>query len=99
MRCPVRGLGIEPRVLTLTQLNVWGEAGRFGTIGAVVSFTVKVVAQVLVLFAASPTVIVIVVVPRPTSVPAAGLCVLIREPAAVQLSEAVKLASTSGTIA
>src|SRR5260370_38587465 len=50
--------------------------------GGVVSFTVKVAVQVLLLFAASLTVTVIVCGPRPTSVPAAGLCVLINEPEA-----------------
>jgi hypothetical protein len=42
------------------------------TLGAVVSVTVKVVAQVALLPAASVAVTVIVCVPRPTSVPAAG---------------------------
>src|SRR6266511_4172852 len=45
------------------------------TVGAVLSITVKVVVQVALLPAASVAVTVIVCVPRPTSVPAAGLCV------------------------
>jgi hypothetical protein len=42
------------------------------TLGAVVSFTVKVVVQVALLPVASVAVTVIVCVPNPTSVPAAG---------------------------
>jgi hypothetical protein len=42
------------------------------TLGAVVSVTVKVVVQVALFPAASVAVTVIVCVPRPTSVPAAG---------------------------
>jgi hypothetical protein len=42
-------------------------------VGGVVSFTVKVVVHVVLLLAASFTVIVIVVTPFVTSVPAAGL--------------------------
>src|SRR5204862_7598784 len=42
------------------------------TLGAVVSLTVKVVVQVALLLAASVAVTVIVAVPNPTSVPAAG---------------------------
>ena len=43
------------------------------TVGAVLSVTVKVVVQVALLPASSVAVTVIVFVPRPTSVPAAGL--------------------------
>jgi hypothetical protein len=43
------------------------------TLGAVVSFTVKLAVHVALLPAASVAVTVIVCVPRPTSVPAAGL--------------------------
>jgi hypothetical protein len=43
------------------------------TLGAVVSFTVKVVVQVALLPAASVAITVMVCTPRPTSVPAAGL--------------------------
>jgi hypothetical protein len=46
--------------------------------------------------AASFTVIVTVVVPKPTNVPAAGDCVLVNEPEAVQLSVAVTPAVKSG---
>ena len=42
------------------------------TLGAVVSFTVKVVVQVALLPASSVAVTVIVFAPNPTSVPAAG---------------------------
>ena len=42
------------------------------TVGTVVSFTVKVVAQVALFPAASVAVTVIVCAPNPTSVPAAG---------------------------
>jgi hypothetical protein len=68
-------------------------------VGGVVSTTVKVVVQVAALFAASFTVTVIVVTPGPTSVPATGFCVIVSEPAAVQLSEAVTLPTTLGTAA
>src|SRR5437762_12516011 len=64
--------------------------------GAVVSMTVKLVAHVFVLPAASQTLTVIGYVPRPTGVPAAGLCDLPSEPAAVQLSEATTPPSTFG---
>src|SRR5436309_1326550 len=55
------------------------------TVGGVVSTTVKVVAQVLVLPAASTTYSVTGVVPKPTVLPMAGLCVISRALAAVQL--------------
>ena len=67
------------------------------TVGGVLSVTVNVVVHVLVLFAASLTVTVIVVIPRPTSVPAAGLCVLVSVPATQ--SEAFTPPVTSGTAA
>jgi len=63
-------------------------------VGGVVSFTVKVVVQVLLLPAPSVAVTVIVCAPRPTGVPAAGLCVTVTAP---QLSEAVECDATSGT--
>jgi hypothetical protein len=69
------------------------------TDGGVVSLTVKVVVQVAVLFAASVTVTVIVVTPRPTSVPASGYCVIVNEPAGVQLSDAITPPTTLGTAA
>src|SRR5438046_7692434 len=48
-----------------------GMAEQF-TVGAVVSVTVKIVVQVVLLPAASVAVTVIVCAPRPTSVPVAG---------------------------
>src|SRR5439155_729973 len=71
--------------LALTPLKTSGTAARqlvpalaLGvaeqiTVGAVSSVTVKVVVQVALLVAASVAVTVIVCVPRPTSIPAAGL--------------------------
>src|SRR5437870_2764950 len=52
--------------------------------GGVVSRTVKFVVQVLEFPAASVTTIVIVCVPRPTRLPAAGLWLFTSEPAGVQ---------------
>src|SRR5438034_10361465 len=52
-----------------------GMAEQF-TVGAVVSVTVKMVAQVALLPAASVAVTVMVCAPKPTSVPAAGDCVM-----------------------
>ena len=70
--------------LTVTPLNTFGTAAwqlpsalalgiaeQF-TVGAVVSVTVKIVAQVALLPAASVAVTVIVCAPKPTSVPATG---------------------------
>jgi len=68
-------------------------------VGGVVSLTVKVVVQVALLFAASFTVIVIVVTPFVTSVPAAGFCVAVSEAASVQLSVATTPPITFGTAA
>jgi len=71
--------------VTVTPLSTFGTAAwqvpsalAFGTaeqitLGAVVSLTVKLVVQVALLPASSVAVTVIVCVPRPTSVPAAGL--------------------------
>ena len=67
--------------------------------GGVVSFTVNVVVQVALLLAASFTVIVIVVTPLVTSVPAAGFCVTVKEAASVQLSVATTPPITLGTAA
>src|SRR5207253_156583 len=53
----------------LTVVTLFGQV----TVGGVVSFTVNVVVQVLVLADPSVAVTVIVVVPWPTMVPAAGL--------------------------
>ena len=68
-------------------------------VGGVVSLTVKVVVQEEVLLAASLTVTVIVVLPRPTRVPAVGLCVFVSEPGGLQLSVAEVVAVKSGTAA
>ena len=68
-------------------------------VGAVLSVTVKATMQLVLLPAASVTVTVMLVTPVPTSVPAAGLCVFTKEPAAVQLSVAGVRPVTSGTCA
>jgi hypothetical protein len=68
-------------------------------VGGVVSLTVKVVVHEALLLASSFTVMVIVVTPEPTLVPAAGDCVILRDPAAVQLSVALTPPVTSGTVA
>src|SRR5213593_1885960 len=65
-------------------------------VGAVVSRTMNEAAQVLKLPAASVAVIVTVVVPRPTSVPMAGLCVTV---VALQLSDATTALVKLGTAA
>src|ERR671922_177007 len=69
------------------------------TLGSVVSVTVKVVLQVLVLPARSTAVTVIVCTPRPTSVPAAGDWLSVMSLVAVQLSLTVTPPSTLGTAA
>ena len=61
------------------------------------SVTVNVVEQVVELFAASFTVMVTLVTPVETSVPAAGDWVMVRLAGEVQLSVAVTLAVKSGT--
>ena len=66
-------------------------------VGGVASVTVKVVVHVALLFASSFTVTVIVVAPTLTSVPAAGFWVIVKEPASVQLSDAVTPPTTFGT--
>ena len=60
------------------------------------SLTVNFFVQVAGLLEASLTVIVTDVSPRPTSVPAVGLWVMTREPAAVQLSEVIDPACEVG---
>jgi hypothetical protein len=65
-------------------------------LGAVVSFTVNVLTQFVVLPAASDTVSVIAVTPSATAVPAAGTCVTVLTP---QLSVATTSSRMSGTIA
>src|SRR5438477_579845 len=69
------------------------------TVGAVVSLTVKVVVQVALLFAASVAVTVIVCVPNPTSVPAAGDWLRVIEPAPLQASLTLTPPITFGTAA
>src|SRR5206468_2196599 len=65
-------------------------------VGAVVSRTMNEAAQVLKLPAASVAVIVTVLVPRPTRVPMAGLCVTV---AGLQLSDATTALVKLGTAA
>src|SRR6185369_8264794 len=67
------------------------------TLGGVASTTVKVVVQVLLLLASSVAVTVIVWVPSPTRVPAAGLW--LRVSVGSQLSEAVTPGITFGMAA
>src|SRR2546427_6376992 len=69
------------------------------TVGAVLSVTTKLVVQVALLPAASVAVTVIVFVPRPTSVPASGLCVRVITLVGLQLSLALTPPRTSGTAA
>src|SRR5437867_3259002 len=69
------------------------------TVGAVLSVTTKLVAQVALLPAASVAVTVIVFVPRPTSVPASGLWLKVIALVAVQLSLTLTPPRTSGTVA
>ena len=79
-------------------LAVWFDPHEV-IVGAVTSLTVKVLVQVELLPTASVTVIVTVVTPVPTVVPAAGLCVIISEPLAVQLSLATTPLAKFGTVA
>ena len=65
--------------------------------GEILSVTEKLAEHVLKFPAASVTVMVTVVTPVDTSVPAAGDCVITSEVVAVQLSVAVTLAVKSGT--
>src|SRR5205814_6930681 len=69
------------------------------TVGAVLSVTVNVVAQVALFPAASVAVTVIVFVPKPTSVPAAGDCLKPIAPVALHLSLTVTPPKTLGTAA
>src|SRR5205085_12244029 len=73
-------------------------AGQLTT-GTVVSFTVKVVVQVALLPASSVAVTVMVFVPRPTNVPAAGDWTRVIPLVALQLSLAVTPLNTFGTAA
>jgi len=69
------------------------------TVGAVLSVTVKLVVQVALFPASSVAVTVIMFVPRPTSVPAAGLCANVIALLALQLSLALTPPNTLGTAA
>src|SRR5437016_4591217 len=69
------------------------------TLGAVASLTVKVVVQVALLVAASVVVTVIACVPNPPSVPAAGDCLKVIEPAPLQASLTLTPPITLGTAA
>lgn len=80
----------------LEPVVVVNAAGQDVITGGVASITVNVVAQVARLPAPSATMIVTDVVPGPTSVPAAGLCVTVSAPGGVQLSVAETCAVTSG---
>src|SRR5947207_12356775 len=97
--------------LAVTPLNTFGTAawqvpsalalvgaGQL-TLGAVVSFTVKVVVQVALLPASSVAVTVIVFVPNPASVPAAGDWTRVIPLVPLQLSLAVTSPNTFGTAA
>src|SRR5438552_18154721 len=75
-----------------------GIAEQF-TVGAVVSVTVKIVVQVALLPAASVAVTVMVCVPKPTSVPAAGDWLKVIAQAALQPSLTVTPPNTLGTAA
>ena len=75
------------------------EGAHVVIVGAVLSVTVNVFVHVLKLPAASVTVIVTVVTPFVTTVPAAGDWVIASEPAAVQLSVAVTPLIKLGTVA
>jgi hypothetical protein len=97
--------------LTLTPPNTLGTAawqfasalapatGEQTTVGAVVSVTVKLVVQLALFPASSVTVTVMVCVPRPTSVPAAGDCTSVIPPAALQPSPTLTPPNTFGTAA
>src|SRR6266511_1221136 len=72
-------------------------AGQVVITGAVVSTTVTSAVQVVALPATSLTVIVtVVVVPSATTVPAAGLCVMVNAPAVAQFSVATTSPVRSG---
>jgi len=73
-------------------------AGQF-TVGAVVSVTVKLVAQVALLPVASVAVTVMVCAPRPTSVPAAGDWLKVNPLVPLQPPLKVTPPRTSGTVA
>src|SRR6185369_2368933 len=72
--------------------------GALVVVGAVVSATLRTTVVVALLPAASVTVTIMLYWPTPSSVPAVGLWLMVREPAAVQLSEATTWPVTSGTV-
>ena len=74
-------------------------AGVFKIVGGVVSTTVKRTAQLALLPDASVTVTVTGCGPKPTSVPAAGLCVIRRDSGDVQVSLATTWETKLGTAA
>src|SRR5438477_12902926 len=84
--------------LQLPSVLAFGTGEQF-TVGAVVSVTENIVVQVALLPAASVAVTVIVCAPRPTSVPAAGDWLRVVSLSALQLSLAVTLLNTFGTVA
>ena len=104
-------LGALHASLTLTPLITLGTAawqlasalapgtGEQTTVGAVLSPTVKVVVQVALLPAASVAVTVIVCVPTPTTVPAAGDWLSVIEFVPLQFPVAVTPLNTLGTVA
>ena len=73
--------------------------GEQTTVGAVLSLTVKVVVQLALLPAASVAVTVIVCVPTPTTVPAAGDWLSVIEFVPLQFPVAVTPLNTLGTVA
>ena len=97
--------------LTLTPPNTFGtvawqlasalapEAAGQSTLGAVVSVTVKLVVQLALLPPSSVAVTVIVCVPTPTRVPAAGDCTNVIALAALQPSLTLTPPNTFGTAA
>jgi hypothetical protein len=73
--------------------------GKQLSVGGVLSSTVKAIEQVLLFPAASVALTVMLVVPSPTSAPAAGVCVIINEAAGVVSSDAMTSGNTFGTAA
>lgn len=85
--------------LQLAFANAVCAGPQFVIVGAILSNAVKVVVQVVELLEVSLTVIVIVVLPNGTSVPAVGDCVIIKPAEPVQLSEATTVPVKFGTVA
>src|ERR1041384_460803 len=93
---PARALGTSAWQAPSALIGAMAEQVMVGT---VVSLTVKVVEQEALFPAASVAVTVIVCMPRPTAVPAAGDCVRVMALAELQASLAVTPARTLGTSA